>query len=75
VNDASTRGEVSLPIHMILVKNAIIQYAHDTLMILRVDIEQLENLKFLLMTFGSSTSLRVNFQKTSIVPINVSGKI
>jgi hypothetical protein len=50
----------------------IVQYADDTLLILLADARQLFNLKCLLRPFSDSTGLHVNFQKSFLVPINVS---
>jgi hypothetical protein len=50
----------------------ILQYADDTLLILLGDDRTLLNLKGLLRPFSDSTSLKVNFEKSSLVPINMS---
>lgn len=47
------------------------QYADDTLMIMPGDAKQLIVLKSLLRTFADSTGLQVNFEKSSLVPINM----
>jgi hypothetical protein len=49
----------------------IVQYADDTLLIMPADARQLFFLKCLLNTFAASTRLKVNFNKSFIVPINV----
>jgi hypothetical protein len=49
----------------------IIQYVDDTLLIMPAEEEQLTHHKTILQDFASSTCLRVNFAKYSIVPINV----
>jgi hypothetical protein len=49
----------------------IIQYADDTLVILLAYCSQLSHLKEVLQTFASSTGLKVNFDKSFLVPINV----
>jgi hypothetical protein len=49
----------------------IIQYADDTLVIMKEDAAQLTCLKALLTTFAYSTGLKVNYQKSSMVPINM----
>jgi hypothetical protein len=41
----------------------IIQYAHDTLIILPAEIDQLTHLKFILDEFAISTGLKVNYHK------------
>ena len=44
----------------------------DTLVILPSDTPQLERLKEILQFFASLTGLKVNFNKSFIIPINVS---
>jgi hypothetical protein len=48
-----------------------VQYADDTLLFLEACPRQLMLLKSLLNTFADSTGLKVNYQKSSIYPINV----
>jgi hypothetical protein len=49
----------------------VIQYADDTLLILRADEDQLLFLKDLLIEFGNATGLRVNYDKSNLIPINI----
>jgi hypothetical protein len=49
----------------------IVQYADDTILILKADRDQLLYLKALLQTFSESTGLRVNYHKSSMIPLNV----
>ena len=49
----------------------IVQYADDTLVIMQADSRQLICLKALLNTFASATGLKVNYQKSIMVPINI----
>jgi hypothetical protein len=72
INDAWHRGMINLPIDNDFgQKYPIIQYADDTLMIMPADMEQLMQLKNILQIFSSSTGLKVNYHKTTLVPINV----
>lgn len=72
VNQASHRGILSCPLDSGLSLDfPIVQYADDTLLFLPAVASQLFCLKGLLRSFADSTSLRVNFSKSSIVPINV----
>jgi hypothetical protein len=48
-----------------------IQYADDTLLIMLVCPFQLFTLKAILSTFAYSTSLKVNYSKSSLHPINI----
>jgi hypothetical protein len=50
----------------------ILQYADDTLLILPGDARTLFNLKGILRPFSDSTGLHVNFNKSFLVPINMS---
>ena len=49
----------------------VIQYADDTLLVMQADSAQLLCLKALLQTFADSTGLKVNFQKSMMVPLNI----
>jgi hypothetical protein len=73
VNKAHSQGFLQLPIPSY--DNAgfpIIQYADDTIILLKASQKELLCLKALLETFAQSTGLRVNFAKTGMVPINLS---
>jgi hypothetical protein len=72
VNDLLQQGHISLPIPTGDPDFPIIQYADDTLLVLPAELDQVVALSFLLNDFSLSTSLRVNFHKSSMVPINVS---
>jgi hypothetical protein len=75
VNDLLHQGAISLPIVTNDKEFPIIQYADDTLLVLPADIDQVLALKDMLNDFASSTGLRVNFHKSSMVPINVSDDV
>jgi hypothetical protein len=49
----------------------IIQYADDTLLILSADEDQPLFLKNLLIDFGNATGLKVNYDKSNLIPINI----
>jgi hypothetical protein len=49
----------------------VIQYADDTLIILKADAPQLICLKGLLHAFSESTGLKVNYSKSCMMPINL----
>lgn len=49
----------------------ILQYVDDTLLILPGEARTLFNLKGLLRSFSDSTGLHVNFNKSFLVPINM----
>jgi hypothetical protein len=71
VNDLLHQGLISLPINTRDPDFPIIQYANDTLLILPAEIDQVVALKNMLHDFSLSTGLRVNFHKSSMIPINV----
>jgi hypothetical protein len=50
----------------------IVQYADDTLLIMKADAQQLIFLESLLNSFAESTGLNVNYNKSQMLPINVS---
>jgi hypothetical protein len=50
----------------------IVQYADDTIIVLQADNDQLMVLKEILDEFSAFTGLKVNFHKSSMIPINVS---
>ena len=52
----------------------VIQYADDTIIVMRAGINQVLYLKDLLDTFVDSIGLKVNFTMSSMVPINVSNE-
>src|ERR1041385_6438773 len=49
----------------------IIQYADDTIMVIHADESQLLAIKEMLIRFHASTGLKVNFNKSSLIPLNV----
>jgi hypothetical protein len=49
----------------------IVQYADDTLVIMQADVPQLIFVKGFLQKFGEATGLRVNYEKSNMVPINI----
>jgi hypothetical protein len=49
----------------------VIQYADDTLIIMKADANQLVCLKIILQSFAFSTGLTVNYSKSNMFPINM----
>lgn len=73
INKARTMGLLNLPIPMEHNQDfPVIQYAYDTLIIVEGDTRQLFFLKSLLNTFSLCTGLKVYYNETMVVPINVS---
>ena len=71
VNDLLLQGDITLPIITDDEDFPIIQYADDTLLIMLADLSQVLAMKELLHKFSISTGLKVNYHKSSMVPINV----
>lgn len=72
INDAASHGILPHPLGPDFGGDyLVIQYADDTLMVLPVDPVQLASLKGILETFALSIGLKVNFDKSFLVPINV----
>ena len=67
-------GTLSFPIQTQDREFPIIQYADDTIIILPAVEEQLVALKNMLAVFQQSTSLKVNFAKSSMIPLNISNE-
>jgi hypothetical protein len=75
VNELVHLGKLSRPIETNDMDFPIIQYADDTLLILPADKDQLLALKEVLNKFSQSTGLKINFDKSQMVPINVSEEV
>ena len=71
INDAFQSGHLNMPLSHSSNDFLVVQYADDTILIMEANVSQVTYLKGLLDTFATSTGLRVNFHKSSIVPINV----
>lgn len=72
INEAAASGILTHPLGSQFGGDyPIIQYADDTLIVLPADPTQRAHLKSILETFAQSTGLRVNFDKSFLVPINV----
>jgi hypothetical protein len=50
----------------------IVQYADDTIIMLPAEADQLQVLKELLQEYSDFTGLKVNYHKSSLIPINIS---
>jgi hypothetical protein len=73
VNDLKNQGLLSLPIpERAGVDFPIVQYADDTLLIMETCPAQLFVLKNLLHSFAASMGLKVNYNKSVLVPLNIS---
>jgi hypothetical protein len=52
----------------------VVQYADDTLVIMPADISQVLIMKKNLQDYADSTGLKINFHKSSMIPINIPAK-
>lgn len=72
LNKAKNQGLLQSPIRSQACPDfPVVQYGDDTLIIMPACARQLFSLKNILNTFATSTGLKVNFQKSCLVPINV----
>lgn len=75
INKAKLQGLLNLPIPLRYTNDfPIIQYVDDTLIVMEACSRQLWTLKALLHTFRESTGLKVNYNKSVMVPINTNQK-
>lgn len=75
INAAKDRGVLRLPIPEKAGNDfPIVQYADDTLAIMKACPRQLSALKAHFNTFADPTGLKMNYNKSITVPINVSAK-
>ena len=70
VNKAQTLGLLIAPIPIGDNQFPILQYADDTLIIMKVDQKEVFTLKALLNTYALCTGLKINFHKSCMIPIN-----
>jgi hypothetical protein len=72
VNDLVDQGALHRPIETNDLDFPIIQYADDTLLIVPADEKEILVLKDTLLKNSKSTGLKINFDKSQMLPINVS---
>lgn len=71
INSAYQHNVISMPIPTPDNDFPIVQYADDTLLFLSASSNELFSLKAILNTFASSTGLKINFEKSCLIPLNV----
>jgi len=71
LNKAKQIGLLRLPLPLSCEDFPVIQYADDTLIVMEGDPKQLFFLKVVLHAFADSTGLKVNYNKSFMVPINI----
>ena len=65
------QGQIALPIPYYNSDFPVVQYADDIILIMQADINQVLHLKRILSLFSASTGLKVNYNKSSTIPVNV----
>jgi hypothetical protein len=74
LNKSMSQGIINAPLNgMACPDFPVIQYADDTLVVLKANARELMFLKALLQTYASSTGLKVNYRKSCMMPINMDG--
>src|SRR4051812_12114104 len=72
VNDALRNGDLEHPIHPIGDQDfPIIQYADDTILVMKASVAQAQHMKNNLSAYADSVGLNINFQKSNLVPMNL----
>jgi len=72
VNRAATMGLLSNPLHPTSAHDfPVVQYADDTILIMKASQQELFCLKGILHSFSESTGLKVNHSKSCLIPINI----
>ncbi|CAO2167262.1 unnamed protein product [Urochloa humidicola] len=72
INKAHDQGLFEMPIPSVDGSGfPIVQYADDTILVMKASQQELFCLRGLLESFGQSTGLRVNYAKTCLVPLNM----
>jgi len=72
LNEAMHQDLISPSIHnQACLDFPVIQYADDTILVLPADARQLSHVKNLILHYSESTGLKVNYEKSFMVPINV----
>ena len=52
----------------------VLQYADDTLLIMKGSTQQAESVKMILDTFAAFSGLRINYQKSTLVSLNLTAE-
>ena len=71
INDAFAQGHIQLPFPCATQKDyPVIQYADDTILVLPACETQAATIKQFLSDYATSIGLKINFQKSTLIPIN-----
>lgn len=73
INDAFRKGKIQLPFPCVSQTDyPVIQYADDTILAMPACPQQAAIIKEILVDYASSIGLRINFHKSTLIPINLS---
>ena len=72
INEACRAGQLHLPITSHDNNYPVIQYADDTILTMPACPQQAAIIKEILVDYASSIGLRINFHKSTLIPINLS---
>ena len=73
MNEAMHNSLIQAPlVHQTSPDFPIIQYADDTILIIKAEASQLMHIKNLLLHFAAFTGVKVNYSKSIMIPINTS---
>ena len=71
INDAFSRGEISLPFPCNSQKDyPVIQYADNTILAMPACPAQATTIKNILSDYATSIGLKINFHKSTLIPLN-----
>ena len=70
INDATRNGLLQLPLPSSDSNYPVIQYADDTIAVLQATVSQAQVLKSILVDYAKSVGLKINFHKSTLVPIS-----
>lgn len=64
------RGNLTYPLDVDSF-SPVLQYADDTLLLIKGEVQQVQIIKRILDAFSAYTGLQINFSKSTLVPINM----
>lgn len=76
INDAYRRGLIQLPFPCVGdMDYPVIQYADDTILLMPACAQQAATIKGILSDYAQSIGLKINFQKSTLIPINLDASL
>ena len=71
INDAFARGLIELPLPRDNVDFPVVQYADDTILVMRACTDQATRMKGILEDYAAAVGLKINFHKSTLIPVNI----